>query len=173
MSFGNLWVVDSIGHLGANGLVDLLQQCVGVTIESTFSSKPSGRSCRERHCHKPWFDVDYRIAKCELKFWLKTSPDSHATKHQENKLKNLLKRKRIFWETTRTQHMCALSFWKKYQPRAFVVDKISATTLLEGFRELVGQSPPPIWLRTDHPAQVIEPPPSHTLNTNITLVELL
>jgi hypothetical protein len=26
-----------------------------------------------------------------------------------------------------------LSFWKKYQPRAPVVDKISAITLLEGF----------------------------------------
>jgi hypothetical protein len=29
-NFGNLWVANSIGHLGANGLVDLLQQCVGV-----------------------------------------------------------------------------------------------------------------------------------------------
>jgi hypothetical protein len=40
--------------------------------------------------------------------------------------------------------MCALakvdmlSFWKKYRPRAPVVDKISATALLEGFRGLVG-----------------------------------
>jgi hypothetical protein len=32
----------------------------------------------------------------------------------------------------------ALLFWKKYWPRALVVDKISATTLLEGFRGLVG-----------------------------------
>ncbi len=31
-----------------------------------------------------------------------------------------------------------LSFWKKYQPRAPIVDKISAATLLEGFRGLVG-----------------------------------
>jgi hypothetical protein len=30
-SFGNLWVIDSIGHLGAYRLVDLLQQCVGST----------------------------------------------------------------------------------------------------------------------------------------------
>jgi hypothetical protein len=67
----------------------------------------------------------------------------------------------------------ALSFWKKYRPRAFVVDKISATTFLEGFRALVGQSPPPIRLRTDHSTQVTEPPPSHTLNTHITLVKLL
>jgi hypothetical protein len=50
----------------------------------------------------------------------------------------------LFWETTRAQHMCmlakvdALLFWKKYWPRALVVDKISATTLLEGFRGLVG-----------------------------------
>jgi hypothetical protein len=40
--------------------------------------------------------------------------------------------------------MCALAkvdvflFWKNYRLRAFVVDKISASTLLEGFRELVG-----------------------------------
>jgi hypothetical protein len=65
-----------------------------------------------------------------------------------------------------------LSFWKKYQPRAPIVDKISAATFLESFYGLVGQSPPPIWLRTNHLVQVTEPPPSHTLNTNITLVEL-
>ncbi len=52
--------------------------------------------------------------------------------------------------------MCALAkvdallFWKKYRPRAPVMDKISATTLLEGFRALVGQSPPPIRLPIDH-----------------------
>jgi hypothetical protein len=40
--------------------------------------------------------------------------------------------------------MCAFAkvdmflFWKKYQPRALVVDKISVATLLEGFRGLVG-----------------------------------
>jgi hypothetical protein len=32
----------------------------------------------------------------------------------------------------------ALSFWKKYQPRAPVVDKINVATLLEGFLGLVG-----------------------------------
>jgi hypothetical protein len=48
--------------------------------------------------------------------------------------------------------MCALakvdafSFWKKYWPRAHVMEKISATTLLEGFYGLVGQSSPPIRL---------------------------
>jgi len=73
---------------------------------------------------------------------LKANPDSHAAKHQENKLKNLLKRKIISWDTARVQHMCALakvsvlSFWKKYRPTAPVVDKISATMLLEGFHEL-------------------------------------
>jgi hypothetical protein len=67
----------------------------------------------------------------------------------------------------------ALSFWKKYWPRAPVVDKISAVTLLEGFRGLVGQSSPPIQLRTDHSAQMTEPPPNHILTTNITLIELL
>jgi hypothetical protein len=40
--------------------------------------------------------------------------------------------------------MCALAkvdaplFWKKYQPRAPIMDKINAVTLLEGFRALVG-----------------------------------
>jgi hypothetical protein len=32
----------------------------------------------------------------------------------------------------------ALLFWKKYSPKALVMDKISATALLEGFRGLVG-----------------------------------
>jgi hypothetical protein len=31
-----------------------------------------------------------------------------------------------------------LTFWKKYRPRAPIVDKISVVTLLEGFRGLVG-----------------------------------
>jgi len=53
------------------------------------------------------------------------------------------------------------------------VDKISAITLFESFRELVGQFSPPIRLQIDHSTQVTVPPPSHTLNTNITLVELL
>ncbi len=68
---------------------------------------------------------------------------------------------------------CQGGCWKKYWPRALVADKISAITLLEGFRELVGQSSPPIQLRIDHSAQVMEPPPSHILNINITLNELL
>jgi hypothetical protein len=66
----------------------------------------------------------------------------------------------------------ALSFWKKYWPRVPVVDKISAATLLEGFYELVGQSPPPIRLRIDDSIQVTELPPSHTLNTDITFAKL-
>jgi hypothetical protein len=32
--------------------------------------------------------------KHELKLWLKANPDSHIAKQQENKLKNLLKRKK-------------------------------------------------------------------------------
>ncbi len=67
----------------------------------------------------------------------------------------------------------ALSFWKKYRPRAPVMDKINVATLLEGFHKLIGQSPPPIRLQTNHSTQVTEPPPSHTMNTYITLVELL
>jgi hypothetical protein len=53
VSFGNLWVVDSIGHLGADELVDVLQQCVGVAAKSTFGNKSSGGSYRKRNCHKP------------------------------------------------------------------------------------------------------------------------
>jgi hypothetical protein len=52
-SFGNLWVVDLIGHLGEDELIDLLQRCLGVAIEFTFGNKPSRGSCRKRHCHKP------------------------------------------------------------------------------------------------------------------------
>jgi hypothetical protein len=100
-SLGNLWVIDSIGHLGANELADLLQQCVGVTIKFTFDNKPSGVSCKKRHCHKPWFDVDYHTAKRELKLWMKANLDSHVVEHQKSKLKNLSKKKRIFWETVR------------------------------------------------------------------------
>jgi len=110
---------------------------------------------------------------------MKANFDSHAAKHQKIKLKNLLKKKFFFWEITRAQHMCALAkvdvllFWKKYQPRAPIMDKISAATLLEGFRALVGHSPPPIQLQTDHSAQVTESSPSHTLIVDITLAELL
>jgi hypothetical protein len=82
--------------------------------------------------------------KRELRPWLKANHDSHAVKHQPSNLKKLLKNKRICWETARAQHMCmfakvdVLSFWKKYRPRAPVVDKISAVTFLEGFPELIG-----------------------------------
>jgi hypothetical protein len=86
MNLGNLLVVNSIGHLGVNGLADLLQQCVGTAIESTFGNKSLGGNCKKRHCHKPWFDVDCHIAKRELKLWLKANPDSHAVKHQESNL---------------------------------------------------------------------------------------
>jgi hypothetical protein len=48
MSLGNLWVVDSIGHLGVDELVNLPQECMGVAIKSTFSNKPLGGSCRKR-----------------------------------------------------------------------------------------------------------------------------
>jgi hypothetical protein len=66
-----------------------------------------------------------------------------------------------------------LSFWKKYRPKAPIVDKISVVTFLESFRRLVGQSSPPIKLQTNHSAQVMELPPSHILNTDTTLIELL
>jgi len=44
----------------------------------------------------------------------------------------------------------ALSFWKKYQPKAPIMDKINAAMFLESFHRLVGQSLPPVWLRADH-----------------------
>ncbi len=66
----------------------------------------------------------------------------------------------------------AFSIWKKYWPTAPIIDKISVATFLEGFHRLVSQSSPPIWLQTNHSVQVTEPPPSHTLNTNIRLIEL-
>jgi hypothetical protein len=73
--------MNSIGHLGAIELVDLLQQCVGVITKSTFGSKPLGGNCRERHYHNLWFHVNYRIAKRELRLWQKANPDSLAVKH--------------------------------------------------------------------------------------------
>jgi hypothetical protein len=114
---------------------------VGGSSKSTFGNKLLGRSYRERHCHKPWFDVDCHIAKCELRLWLKANPDSHVTKHQENKLKNLLKRKKKFWEIAKAQHMCVLAkvnALKKYRPKALVMDKISVIMLLKGFCRLAG-----------------------------------
>jgi len=82
--------------LGVDGLVDLLQQYVSVAAKFTFDNKLSRRSYRVRHCHKPWFDANYRTTKRELKLWLKANPNLHATKHKESKFKKLLKRKRIF-----------------------------------------------------------------------------
>jgi hypothetical protein len=66
-NLGNLWVVSLIRHLGADGLANLLQQGVRVVAKFTFGNKLSGRSCRKRHCHKPWFDANCHIAKRELR----------------------------------------------------------------------------------------------------------
>jgi hypothetical protein len=79
---------------------------VGATTKSTFGRKPSRGSYRKGHCHKPWFDADCRIVKHELKLWLKVNLDSQAANQQETKLINLLKKKRVIWETTKAQHMC-------------------------------------------------------------------
>jgi hypothetical protein len=59
----------------------MLQQCVGAAAEFTFGNKPSGGSYRKRHCHKPWFDANYRTAKHELRLWLKANLNSHTSKH--------------------------------------------------------------------------------------------
>jgi hypothetical protein len=69
---------------------------MGAATKCTFNNKPSGGSCRKRHNHKPWFDVDYHTVKRELRLWLKANPNSHTIKHQESKLKKLLKRKKKF-----------------------------------------------------------------------------
>jgi hypothetical protein len=69
---------------------------MGAAAECTFGNKPLGGSCRKGHYHKPWFDVDCRITKRELRLWLKANPDSHAVKHQESKLrKSFLKGKEL------------------------------------------------------------------------------
>jgi hypothetical protein len=52
-NLGNLWVANSTKHLGPNGLVDLLQQSLGVITKSTFGSKLSEGQCRKRYYHKP------------------------------------------------------------------------------------------------------------------------
>jgi hypothetical protein len=66
----------------------------------------------------------------------------------------------------------ALLFWKKKSVKGNHRGQDQCSC---AFRKLpwVGQPLPPIWLRIDHSAQVTEPPPNHTLNANITLVELL
>ncbi len=92
-SLGNMWVVNSIGHLGVDELTNLLQQCVGATTKSTFGNKLSGGSYRKRHFHKPWFDIDCHTTKRELRLWLKANLDSHTAKHKKSKQKNLLKGK--------------------------------------------------------------------------------
>jgi len=75
---------------------------------------------------------------------LKANPNSHATKHQKSKLKILFKKKIKIWKIAKAQHMCVLakvdafSFWKKYQPRAPIVDKITIAMFLKGFHKLVG-----------------------------------
>ncbi len=53
VSLGNMWVVDSIRHLGVDLLIDLLQQCMGAATKSTFGNKPSGGNCKKKHRHKP------------------------------------------------------------------------------------------------------------------------
>jgi hypothetical protein len=122
-SLGNLWVADSIGHLGANGLANLLQQCVGVAAKSTFGNKFSRGSYRERHCHKPWFDADYCTTKCELRLWLKANPNSHAAKHQESKL---IKKENNFLGNYKELNICVcLLRCFRFGKSAFVLEKVS------------------------------------------------
>ncbi len=90
---------------------------MGVVTKSIFGNKPSGGSCKERHCHKPWFDTNYRITKRELKLWLKTNPDSHAVKHQESKLKIYQKGKE-FSKNLQELNICVcLPRWMRFHSR--------------------------------------------------------
>jgi hypothetical protein len=49
---------------------------VGVATESTFGNKFLEKNLliEKKHCHRPWFDVDYHITKHELRLWLKAKP---------------------------------------------------------------------------------------------------
>jgi hypothetical protein len=62
---------------------------VGVAIEATFGSKLLGGCYKMHHYHKPWFDADCRIAKRELRLWLKANHNSHVAKHQQSNFKKL------------------------------------------------------------------------------------
>jgi hypothetical protein len=79
-NLGNMWVTNLIGHLGVDRSADLLQHCVGATIEFIFGNKPQ-EGVAERHCHKPWFDTKCCTTKRELRLWLKANLDSHIAKH--------------------------------------------------------------------------------------------
>jgi hypothetical protein len=48
-----------------------------------------------------------RTTKCELRLWLKANPDSHTTKHQDNKLKNLLKNNFFLENCKSSTYVCA------------------------------------------------------------------
>jgi hypothetical protein len=101
-SLGNLWVANSIGHLGVDELADLLQQCMGVTAKSTFGNKPSRGSCRKIHCHKPRFDVDCHTSKRELKLWMKANLDSDVATHLEKQTQKFITKEKIFLENCKS-----------------------------------------------------------------------
>jgi len=117
------------------------------------------------------------IAKRELRLWLKANPNSHAIKDQESKLKKLLKMIFFGGNYKSSTYVCACQggcalILEKNRPRAPIVGKMNAAELLEGFRRLVGYFSPPVRLQIDHSTQLMGPPPSQTLNIDITLVEL-
>jgi hypothetical protein len=117
---------------------------MGVTIDFIFGNKPLGGSCRKRHYHKPWFDADCCIVKYELRLWLKTNPHLHVVKHQESKIKNLLKRNFFFLGNCKSSTYvctchggCALVL-EKVLAKGTVLDKISTAMLLESLRHPYG-----------------------------------
>jgi hypothetical protein len=59
---------------------------VGVATKFTFGNKPSKKSYKEKHYHKPWFDAKCCTTKHEVRLWLTTNLDLHVAKHQENEL---------------------------------------------------------------------------------------
>jgi hypothetical protein len=79
---------------------------VGVATKFTFGNKPLGGSYRERHYHKPWFDVDYCTSKRELRLWLKSNPDLHAIKHRKVNFKNIKKEKKNLGNYKSSTYVC-------------------------------------------------------------------
>jgi len=98
-----------------------------VATKSTFDNKPSGRSYKKRHYHKPWFDVDCRRAKHELRLWLKANPNLHVAKHQESKFKNLLKRNFFLGNCKSSTYVCTCQ-----GGCVFVLEKVLAKGIHRG-----------------------------------------
>ncbi len=105
-------------------------------------------------CGKKRLFVKWRMKRCCT--YQKASTDFKMFKYDPITIHHLIKLVVGFSGKLQRLNICVLakvdvlSFLKKYEPKAPVMDKINATTLLEGFRGLVGQFLPPIRLQIDH-----------------------